>query len=366
MSPCGGDERRSRSSLAPGRGTRAQDESRELPHARRGCAVHVRPSLARPPPLSAAVRSNSFVVPLFVRDAGISAVGFDAPNRRAFLADCLQDLDQGLRKRGGRLILRTGEVVEQVCKVVADAEADEVHMAAGASAYARAREERLRRALEREGTRLYVHEAVTTALAPGAVTPSGSDHFAVFTAYFRRWSQRDIRTTLGAPRRVQVPVGIHSEKLPERKDVTGVSPGLASGGEEEGRRGMASWLGNGIAQYEERHDGLAADATSRLSAHLHFGTLAAAELVHRARSTGGEGAEAYVRQLCWRDFHHQVLAARPLAAVADYRTRGIAGVRRARPRRTFRHGRRGEPAIRWSTQRCGSCVMRAGCTTAAG
>ncbi|MFF7679008.1 cryptochrome/photolyase family protein [Actinacidiphila glaucinigra] len=274
------------------------------------------------PPLSAAVRSNSFVVPLFVRDAGISAVGFDAPNRRAFLADCLQDLDQGLRKRGGRLILRTGEVVEQVCKVVADAEADEVHMAAGASAYARAREERLRRALEREGTRLYVHEAVTTALAPGAVTPSGSDHFAVFTAYFRRWSQRDIRTTLAAPRTVQVPLGTHSEKLPERKDVTGVSPGLASGGEEEGRRALASWWGNGIAQYAERHDGLAADATSRLSAHLHFGTLAAAELVHRARSTGGEGAEAYVRQLCWRDFHHQVLAARPLTAVADYRTRG--------------------------------------------
>ncbi|MEU1542514.1 deoxyribodipyrimidine photo-lyase [Actinacidiphila glaucinigra] len=274
------------------------------------------------PPLSAAVMSNSFVVPLFVRDEGIAAIGFDAPNRRAFLADCLRDLDQGLRKRGGRLILRSGEVVEQVCKVVADAEADEVHMAAGVSAYARAREVRLRRALEQEGTRLYVHEAVTTALAPGAVAPSGSDHFAVFSAYFRRWSQHELRATLGAPRRVQVPLGIHSEPLPEREGVTGVSPGLAPGGEEEGRRGMALWLGNGIGQYEERHDALAADATSRLSAHLHFGTLSAAELVQRARSTGGAGAEAYVRQLSWRDFHHQVLAARPQAAVADYRTRG--------------------------------------------
>ncbi len=34
------------------------------------------------------------------------------------------------------------------------------------------------------------------------------------------------------------------------------------------------------------------------------------------------GAEDFVRQLCWRDFHHQVLAARPRAATADYRTRG--------------------------------------------
>ncbi|NEB81353.1 deoxyribodipyrimidine photo-lyase, partial [Streptomyces sp. SID14478] len=36
----------------------------------------------------------------------------------------------------------------------------------------------------------------------------------------------------------------------------------------------------------------------------------------------GTGAEAFVRQLAWRDFHHQVLAARPAAAHDDYRTQG--------------------------------------------
>jgi deoxyribodipyrimidine photo-lyase len=35
----------------------------------------------------------------------------------------------------------------------------------------------------------------------------------------------------------------------------------------------------------------------------------------------GPGAEAFVRQLAWRDFHRQVLAARPAAAGADYRTK---------------------------------------------
>ena len=69
-----------------------------------------------------------------------------------------------------------------------------------------------------------------------------------------------------------------------------------------------------MAAYEDRHDDLAGDATSRLSPHLHFGTLSPVELVHRARRAGGPGAEAFVRQLAWRDFHHQVLAARPAAA----------------------------------------------------
>lgn len=43
--------------------------------------------------------------------------------------------------------------------------------------------------------------------------------------------------------------------------------------------------------------------------------------MHRARRAGGPGAEAFVRQLAWRDFHRQVLAARPRAAHADYRTK---------------------------------------------
>ncbi|MZD08545.1 deoxyribodipyrimidine photo-lyase, partial [Streptomyces sp. SID5785] len=82
------------------------------------------------------------------------------------------------------------------------------------------------------------------------------------------------------------------------------------------------WLRSGIDAYEELHDALAEDGTSRLSPHLHFGTLSPAELVRRAWDAGGPGAEAFVRQLAWRDFHQQVLAARPSAAHRNYRTRG--------------------------------------------
>ncbi len=36
----------------------------------------------------------------------------------------------------------------------------------------------------------------------------------------------------------------------------------------------------------------------------------------------GEGVDAFVRQLCWRDFYAQILAARPDAAWSDYVDRG--------------------------------------------
>ncbi|MFF4496976.1 cryptochrome/photolyase family protein [Streptomyces sp. NPDC001546] len=275
------------------------------------------------PPLRAALASCDRVVPLFVRDRAVERAGFAVPNRLAFLADCLAALDTGLRARGGRLVLRSGEVVEEVCALVREAGAAEVHLAAGVSGYAQTRERRLREALRAQGCALHVHDAVITAVAPAAVLPSGrgSDHFAVFTPYLRRWSALPPRPVAAAPRSVPVPEDIGSEEPPRRSAVTGTSPGLAPGGEDEARRLLARWLRSGVAEYEDTHDDLAADATSRLSPHLHFGTLSPVEAAQRALAAGGPGAEAFVRQLCWRDFHHQVLAARPATATRDYRAR---------------------------------------------
>lgn len=97
---------------------------------------------------------------------------------------------------------------------------------------------------------------------------------------------------------------------------------MSVGGETTARKVLRDWLSHAAAEYATAGDDLAADATSRLSPYLHFGCLSPTEVVHRAGDSS-EGGAAFVRQLAWRDFHHQVLAARPDAAWADYRDRGI-------------------------------------------
>ncbi|MEU3505581.1 deoxyribodipyrimidine photo-lyase, partial [Streptomyces hundungensis] len=154
------------------------------------------------PVLSAAVRGSDQVVPLFVDDDGVRAAGFDAPNRQAFLADCLTDLDAALRTRGGHLVIRSGDVVDEVCAVVSATGARQVHLAGGVSRYAARREGRLRAALDTIGCALSVHDAVVTALAPGAVTPADRDHYTVFTPYLRRWSEAGVREVAAAPRKI--------------------------------------------------------------------------------------------------------------------------------------------------------------------
>ncbi|MGW7415474.1 cryptochrome/photolyase family protein [Streptomyces sp. NPDC054863] len=278
------------------------------------------------PVLRAALRGADEVVPLFVLDDGVRAAGFAAPNRRAFLADCLADLDAELRARGGRLVVRSGAVVEEVARVVTETGAHTVHVAGGASGYALRREERLRTALAPTRCELAVHDAVVTVVPPGAQTPSGpgKDHFAVFTPYHRRWEAAGARAVVTAPREVRVPEWVASDRLPSRSAVENTSPALATGGERTARKHLNSWLSHttsGIESYEARHDDLPGDATSKLSPYFHFGCLSPVEAVHRARQKGGTGAEAFVRQLAWRDFHHQVLAARPAASWSDYRDR---------------------------------------------
>ncbi|MEU5225491.1 deoxyribodipyrimidine photo-lyase, partial [Streptomyces toyocaensis] len=262
--------------------------------------------------------------------------------------DCLADLDASRRRRGGRLVLRGGPVAREVGAVAAESGATEVHMAAAVTGFGHRREERLRESLGAQGVVLHVHDTVVTAVAPGRVAPSGSDHYAVFTPYFRRWSAERLREVCPAPRAVPVPDGVRGEPLPPRPAPSLLSPGLPAGGEKAGRERFARWARSGMPAYEDRQDDLAGDATSRLSPFLHFGALSASELVQRARAQGGPGAEAFVRQLCWRDFHHQVLAARPEASARDYRTRHDrwrTGQEAAEDVAAWREGRTGYPVV---------------------
>jgi deoxyribodipyrimidine photo-lyase len=295
------------------------------------------------PALAAAARAER-TVPLFVLDRRLLESRFAAPNRVAFMHESLADLDRALRRAGGKLFLRHGDPVAEAIAVARECGAEAIHVSADHSAYARRRERALARACEEQRIAFEAHPG-TTIVEPGAVAPSGGDHFKVFTPYHRAWSELPRRRLHGAPRGLRVPSGLPVGRLPALDSLLrgSPSPARARGGEPEGRRLMRAWLRDGIGAYEDRRDELAADATSRLSAHLRFGTVSAAELEREAGARGG--GEPFVRQLCWRDFHHQVLAAFPQLPRRDYRPRGDRWSRSRRALEAWREGRTGYPLL---------------------
>jgi deoxyribodipyrimidine photo-lyase len=295
------------------------------------------------PALAAAARAE-LTVPLFVLDEALLGSRFAAPNRVAFMLEALRDLDRSLRAAGARLHVRRGDPVREALAVARECGAGELHVGADWSACARRRERRLERACAGAGIAFRAHPG-TTIVPPGAVTPAGGDHFKVFTPYFRAWDGAPLRAPAPRPRRLRAPSGLRVGRLPVAGSLLRgpLSPGRAPGGEGEGRRLMRSFLRGGLAGYEDAHDDLPGDATSGLSPYLRFGCLSALELLGEARSR--PGGEAFARQLCWRDFHHQVLAAFPALPRRDYRPRGNRWSRSRRAFDAWREGRTGVPIV---------------------
>jgi deoxyribodipyrimidine photo-lyase len=271
------------------------------------------------PALTAAVQSADQVFPVFVLDESILDSSYLGPNRATFLVGALEDLDRSLAERGAGLVIRHGDPAAEVAALAEEVDAASVHIAADWSRHAQRRRELIAAALGRR--ELVVHDHSVAAVAPGEITPTDKDHFAVFTPYYRRWAERPLRPVLEPPARLRAPA-VRKGDLPAADYLCAGAraPHLPAGGETAGRRRARGWLRSTVDAYGERSDDLAGDDTSRLSPYLHFGCLSPTELIVRCGPS--KGARAFVRQLAWREFNLQVLAARPDTAWRDYRDRG--------------------------------------------
>jgi deoxyribodipyrimidine photo-lyase len=262
------------------------------------------------PALHAACARARQVVPAFVLDPALGG----PPNRIRFLADALADLREQLRDRGADLVIRSGDPAAEVIRLADETGANAVYVADDVSHYATRR----RRALDRDCAQRRLNLVVTpglTVVPPGELRPAGGSHYRVFTPYWRAWRAASWRQHYPVPRAITMPAVTITGALPERGP--GVSPELAPGGERIGRRRFTAWRQGRLAGYDEHHDDLAGDDTSRLSAYLRFGCVSPLEVAIGARDR--EGGEAFCRQLAWRDFFYQVTAAFPDMAQKNYR-----------------------------------------------
>lgn len=288
------------------------------------------------PMLVAAVASQLPVVPLFVDDETILRGRPRRPERDAHLEAALADLDRSLRRLGARLVRRRGDWPTEVLRMAASTGAKTVHVMQDVTPYAKARLARLRKGAGRNVI-VETHGA-GTVIPPGAVAPAGSDHYRVFTPYHRRWSATPWRPIHPAPRRV-IPVPGVSDAA------SGPGPTASGqGGEHAARRQLAAWIADGVATYPKTRDRLDnPGGSSRLSTDLHFGCLSPLEVATRALPH--DGAAPFVRQLCWRDFYVQAVAARPEVVWQNFVDRPWS------PRSTrthldaWREGRTGYPLV---------------------
>ena len=252
--------------------------------------------LADNPALLAAVDAGGgAVLPLFVLDDRLLRPA--GPNRVAYLFRALRSLDADL---GGRLVVRAGDPTVVVRQVAHEVGAPHVHVTADFGPYGRARDAALGDLLQRIGS--------PYAVDPGTVRKTDGSPFKVFTPFFRTW--RSLRPDPPeAPPSSRVDwVAAPSDGIPADPPVVAALP--AAG--ERAAHARLDAFREGLACYGQDRDAPGADATSRLSVDLKYGTLHPRQLLHGLGRS--ESAQRFRTELAWREFYADVLWHRPESA----------------------------------------------------
>ncbi|NLV41755.1 MAG: deoxyribodipyrimidine photo-lyase [Candidatus Hydrogenedentes bacterium] len=310
------------------------------------------------PALAEACRAGGAVLPVFIHpDADLSPCAPGAASRW-WLHHSLERLDAALRARGSRLVLRRGDPAHVLEELARRTGAGSVGWERKVEPSARRDEARVREALETLGARCHACAPNLLADPETTLTKSGGP-FQVFTPFWKSASAQAPSPPLPAPARIPAPDTWPASLAVEDLGLL-PTPDWAAGFREAWRPGeagaaqaLADFADGALSEYPTARDLPGVEGTSRLSPHLHFGEISGRRIVHelaaRAAARGGaeSAAEAWIRQLYWRDFGHHMLFHFPRTETAPLRETFAAFPWRDDPdaAEAWRRGRTGYPIV---------------------
>ncbi|MEJ2060612.1 MAG: deoxyribodipyrimidine photo-lyase [Gammaproteobacteria bacterium] len=276
--------------------------------------------LAGNPALSAALAAGKRVVPVYIHAPEAEADWVPGAASRWWLHRSLSALDGELRARGSRLIVRHGPAQQALDRLIAETAADAVYWNRLYEPAILARDGDLEQALQQAGIEVHHHNAALLFEPWTLATRSGAP-YRVFTPYWKACLRLGLPETIApAPQRLPS-VANDLESLP--LDSLQLEPrfpwdaGLQAAwvpGEQGAQARLQAFLAEAAIDYAENRDRPDRAGTSRLSPHLHFGEIGPHQVVAAIHRTLGDvgprstaGAEAYLRELGWREFAHHLL-----------------------------------------------------------
>lgn len=261
--------------------------------------------LADHPALAAAAEASGEVLACFVLDPRLEASS--GRRRLQFLGDALRRLREDL---DGRLLVTRGRPEERIPLLAKEIDATAVHVSEDFAPFGRRRDERVRAALD---PLPLVATGSPYLVSPGRVAKPDGSPYRVFTPFFHRW--RDVAWRGPARSGADSVRWIDPARLragPCEIPDPGAELDLAAGE----RAALGAWeafVDGGLQHYARDRNRPDLAGTSRMSAHLKFGTIHPRTLA-AGLDLRGSGAQAYLRELAFRDFYADVLYHWPASA----------------------------------------------------
>ena len=246
-----------------------------------------------------------------------------------FFFDSVRVLRERLRAAGSDLALLEGDFAGELLALARRLDASAVFYNADYDPNAIARDEHVARQLR--GAGIDVHASIDHVyFAADEVVQDGGKPYAVYTPYRRRWNARfaaephpPVRSEAAARDKLLAREAIGATRDVPRPEDYGhaSSDAYPRAGLLEAQRLLKAFLSDDAARYADARNIPALDGTSRLSPHLRAGTIgirtivhAAANLRERAAKDAASNVDAWIGELVWRDFYHQLLAHHPRIA----------------------------------------------------
>jgi deoxyribodipyrimidine photo-lyase len=273
--------------------------------------------LADNPALAAARERGGPVLPLYILDArGDWAPGGAA---RWWLHHSLAALDRDLTKAGAPLCLRRGKAEDILPRLAKEAGAGVVFWNRCYEPAAVARDKRLKQRLTDAGLEVRSFNG-SLLFEPWEVATGQGEPYKVFTPFWRALQAAGEPPAPGPRlRKLQGLGGIATDELSDW-DLLPTKPDWAGGlrdswtpGESGAAARLRDFLDEAAKEYRKDRDRPDRAGTSRLSPHLHWGELSPCQVWHAMRHAADAGkltvtaAEAFLRQLGWRDFSYSLL-----------------------------------------------------------
>jgi deoxyribodipyrimidine photo-lyase len=286
------------------------------------------------------------VAGVFVLDPESLRHAADAPRRVAFMRACVASLSETLVAAGSRLVVVEGDPAVCLPRLAAGLGAPLVTHARNFEPGARRREERVVKALGRDGVAVESAEAGSVQ-PPGSLCTGAGAAYLVYGPFARAWSARPLPAIAATPR-----AWVPAVRLPPAIAIDAHhQDGLPAAGETAAHARLSAFLRDRLDAYAERRDFPGEDGTSRLSYHFRFGTLSAADACRRVRAAVARrpalkrGAAAWQRELAWRDFFTHLLAAHPRVAREPFRPLPVRWRQDGTAFRRWQEGATGFPMV---------------------
>lgn len=256
------------------------------------------------PALKAALKEGKPVIPVFILDDRLLSPSLT--NRQRFLISGLSALRDHLQERGSRLVIRRGNPVAELRRLIQETGAGMIFAEEDYSPFARQRDSCVAEELP-----LQLITGLTVFHPASVIKPDGLP-FTVFTSFCKTWMALPLahHGISLVPERF-TPVDFpRSEPLPEIPPVA-----YFPVGEVEASRRLEDFLANRVRAYYEDRNRMDLDGTSSLSPYLRFGMLSAAEAVDQLKKTivdsstgeGNRGVQTWLNEIVWREFYQSIL-----------------------------------------------------------